>query len=87
MYSAVLNNGIPITLYYRAVKPDGSVEAVAPWRMSRKATLILANERADLVRKHCEKFLAAGTAQYSTGERAVLCGQEYPLQVMSGRTV
>lgn len=92
VYSAVLNNGIPITLYHRAVKlfrisvkPDGSVEAVAPWRMSREAALILANERAGWVREHREKFLSAGTAQYATGERAALWGREYPLQVMSGK--
>ena len=91
-YSAVLNNGIPITLCHRAVKlfrisvkPDGSVEAVAPWRMSRETALRLANERADWVREHRAKFLELGVVQYANGELVPLWGVKFPLRVVSGK--
>ena len=91
-YSAVLNNGIPITLCHRAVKlfrisvkPDGSVEAVAPWRMSRETALRLANERADWVREHRAKFLERGAVQYANGELVPLWGVKCPLRVVSGK--
>ena len=91
-YSAVLNNGIPITLCHRAVKlfrisvkPDGSVEAVAPWRMSRETALSLANERADWVREHRAKFLERGVVQYANGELVPLWGVKCPLRVISGK--
>ena len=53
-YSETLNNGIPLTLRFRSVKlfritvkPDGSVEAVAPRRMGVGAAMALANERGE----------------------------------------
>ena len=68
-YSETLNNGIPLTLRFRSVKlfritvkPDGSVEAVAPRRMGVGAAMALANERGEWVRAHREAALARRAA-------------------------
>ena len=95
VYHKVLNNGIPFTLRRRAVKlfrmtvrADGSVEAVAPNRMSVEAAVALANERAEWVRARRGEMLAraASAPRYADGECAPLWGREYVLRVTAGRT-
>lgn len=87
----VLNNGIPVTLRFRAVKlfrisvkPDGSVEAVAPRRMSIAHAMALANERADWAAVHRERFLARPKREFTDGETASLWGRELALRVLPG---
>ncbi len=84
-YSGVLNNGIPVTLRFRAVKlfrisvkPDGSVEAVAPRRMSIAHAMRLANERADWAAVHRERFLARPKREFTDGETASLWAGSSP---------
>lgn len=93
-YSETLNNGIPLTLRFRSVKlfritvkPDGSVEAVAPRRMGVGAAMALANERGEWVRAHREAALArrAAAPKYVTGESVPLWGCMYALRVVMGR--
>lgn len=95
IYSQVLNNGIPITLRFRSVKlfrisvkPDGSVEAVAPLRMGVRAAMSLANERAGWVQAHRDAALerAARANRYITGERVFLWGSGYELRVVAGKS-
>ena len=90
-YSEVLKNGIPITLRFRAVKlfrisvkPDGSVEAVAPRRMSIGHAMALANERADWAAQHREAFLSRPKREFSDGEKALLWGKNLALRARSG---
>ena len=90
-YSEVLKNGIPITLRFRAVKlfrisvkPDGSVEAVAPRRISIDHAMALANERADWAAQHREAFLSRPKREFSDGEKALLWGESRALRVLPG---
>ena len=90
--SVTLSNGVPVTLRFRAVKlfrisvkPDGSVEAVAPRRMSTAQAVSLAEQRAEWARAHRERFLRTAPPEYVSGERVRLWGEEYTLRVTEGR--